>query len=82
MSGLILLLSHVLIATLLVALGLEPHRYREMFYDASGNKIVPVNIAELMTPIVLAYWFMAAGFTIVGTTVALIRVEHFSYSEC
>lgn len=33
-----------------------------MFYDSSGIKVVPDNIAELLTFRGLAYWFMDDGY--------------------
>lgn len=34
--------------------------YRQMF-DSSNNKIVPLNIKELFTPVGLAYWILDDG---------------------
>lgn len=34
---------------------------KELFYDDNGKKRVPVNIAELLTPAGLAYWFQDDG---------------------
>jgi hypothetical protein len=37
-----------------------------MFYNKNGKKIVPNNIYDLLTPLVLAYWVMGSGFKLQG----------------
>ena len=38
------------------------NRYRELFYDLNGKKVIPVNLQELLTPKGLAFWFMDDGY--------------------
>jgi hypothetical protein len=36
--------------------------FRELFYDASGLKYIPLNLEEMLTPGGLAYWAMDDGY--------------------
>ena len=36
--------------------------FRELFYDDSGLKYIPLNLEEMLTPIGLAYWAMDDGY--------------------
>lgn len=38
------------------------NKYRELFYNTEGKKIIPKNIEFLLTPISLAYWIMDDGY--------------------
>ena len=53
--------------------------FQELFYK-NGKKVVPLNIAELLTPISLAFWIMDDGnITFHGQTI--LHTESFSLSE-
>lgn len=53
--------------------------YREMFYDLSGLKRVPINIADHFTQVSLAYWFMDDGYK--SPTGYYFCTESFSTSD-
>lgn len=36
--------------------------YRELFYNSEGKKVLPENLAELLTAKGLAYWLMDDGY--------------------
>jgi len=38
------------------------NKFREMFYDSSGTKFIPLNLEELITARSLAYWIMDDGY--------------------
>ena len=38
------------------------NQFRELFYDASGVKFIPLNLEEMLTPIGLAFWAMDDGY--------------------
>jgi len=38
------------------------NKFREIFYDQTGKKIIPLNLLELLTPRGLAYWAMDDGY--------------------
>jgi hypothetical protein len=35
--------------------------YKKLYYNSNNNKIVPLNINQLLTPIGLSYWIMDDG---------------------
>ena len=52
------------------------NQFQELFYK-NGVKIVPMNIAELLTPVGLAFWIMVDGnITYYGQTI--LHTESFS----
>jgi len=53
--------------------------YRELFYNSEGKKIIPSNIAELLTPQGLAYWVMDDAYKF--RKGFYISTESFSLSE-
>jgi len=38
------------------------NQFRELFYDESGTKFIPLNLEEIITPRSLAYWAMDDGY--------------------
>ena len=38
------------------------NKYRELFYDNSGKKFIPLNLEEILTARGLAYWLMDDGY--------------------
>lgn len=38
------------------------NKFREIFYNEEGKKIVPLNIGELLTPLSLCYWYCDDGY--------------------
>ena len=46
-----------------------------MFYDSTGHKIIPVNLAEFLTARSLAYWVMDDGYK-AGKGFCLCGVRH------
>ena len=38
------------------------NQFREIFYDGKGNKFIPLNLEEIITPRSLAYWAMDDGY--------------------
>lgn len=42
------------------------NKFRELFYDNSGKKIIPLNLEELITAKSLAYWLMDDGYKSLG----------------
>ncbi len=38
------------------------NKFRELFYDNSGKKIIPLNLEEIITNRSLAYWIMDDGY--------------------
>jgi len=38
------------------------NKFRELFYDKAGKKIVPISLYDIITPRSLAYWVMDDGY--------------------
>lgn len=38
------------------------NKYKELFYNSEGTKIVPINLKDLLTERSLAYWIMDDGY--------------------
>lgn len=53
--------------------------YRAMYYNSSGVKIVPYNVAELLTPLALAHLIMCDGHC-AGSALAL-ALQGFTYQQ-
>jgi len=53
----------------------------ELFYTASGKKLVPLNIGELLTPIGLAYWIADDGCFCKSSQRVILCTESFTLKE-
>ncbi len=74
--------------------GTKTHRYRfrtinsaqflnyyRLFYDSSGKKILPENIAQILDELALAIWFMDDGSYKNDSKGLLINSNHFNLQE-
>ena len=61
------------------------NKYRDMFYILEGGKykkIIPVNIADLICPIVLAHLIIGDGTFSSKDSRIRIYTNHFTFEEC
>ena len=55
------------------------NKFRELFYDSSGKKYIPLELENLITPKSLAYWAMDDGYKTINGF--YFCTESFNYEE-